>query len=125
MNANGHRDVRIVAPAAHFMAKVSLPVGHPPTPEELVQLQQTEIRRLSAELEQLRITANTIANTTVALVYMLQEERGGPRDEVRIPRELRERLDGHTIQVRSEPEDTVVTFLGRSSEHVWDGRADG
>lgn len=98
----------------------------PPSPQEIIQAQDVEIRRLATELNQLRVTANTIANSTVALVYLLQEARGGKRDEVRIPMSLRARLDGQSVQARvDDVTGEIVLSYVEALDVVFDGRPDG
>ena len=126
------RDVFVKAPPAVFFpgknatsAEVRAAL-EPPSPQEIIQAQDVEIRRLATELNQLRVTANTIANSTVALVHMLQEARGGKRDEVRIPMSLRAKLDGQSVQARvDEVTGEIILSYVEAPDVVFDGRADG
>lgn len=126
------RDVHVAAPTAVFFpgrnatqAEVRAAL-EPPSPQEIIQAQDVEIRRLATELNQLRVTANTIANSTVALVYLLQEARGGKRDEVRIPMSLRARLDGQSVQARvDDVTGEIVLSYVEALDVVFDGRPDG
>jgi hypothetical protein len=126
------RDVHVTAPPAVFFPGKNATVAEvhaalePPSPQEIIQAQDVEIRRLATELNQLRVTANTIANSTVALVYMLQEERGGKRDEIRIPVALRAKLDGQSVQARVDDvtQEIVLSYV-EAPDVVFDGRTDG
>lgn len=125
------KDVRIQAPIAEFFTgknptQAELAAAlEPPSPQEIISAQDVEIRRLQTELYKLRVTAGTIANTTVAIAHMLLEERGVPgAREVKIPRQLRNRLDGQQISVRSDADGNTYVSYVESPEPVWDGRVD-
>jgi len=130
-NHNGHRDALVLAPPAQMFARNPLnqeiaALIEPPSPEEIIQAQSVEIRRLASDLEKLRVTMHTIANVTVALVYMLGDERDGGRiDEIRVPRDLRNKLEGCAVEIRSEEEDIIVRNVSRARGPVWNGRPDG
>lgn len=120
-------DVRIHAPIAQAMYAGVNPVSTLPIPskDEIIQAQDVEIRRLMGEAEKLRVTAATIANATVCLVYMLGEERGDSRQEIRIPRSLKQRLDGAQIKLRAEPDgEILISHTAQANDVVFDGRPD-
>ncbi len=86
-------------------------------------MQQVEIRRLRSELEQLRVTANTIANTAACLAALAKPNHG---DWVVVPNAMRDRMrDGVKLQVRSTEEGTEVRWATRATDHSFDGRTDG
>lgn len=125
------KDVRILAPTAVFFpggnptsADIRAAV-EPPSPQEIIQAQDVEIRRLTTRLNQLQVTANTIANSTVALVHMLGEARGGPLNEVRIPMSLRAKLDGASVKARVDDVsgDIFLTYVN-APDVVFEGRPD-
>ena len=125
------KDVWVTAPPAVFFPGKNPTVAEvraaiePPSPEEIIQAQDVEIRRLATRLNQLQVTANTIANSTVALVHMLGEARGGPLDEVRIPMSLRARLDGASVKARVDDVsgDIFLTYVN-APDVVFEGRPD-
>lgn len=123
------KDVVVHAPPAEWFAGKNATRAEiekaiePPSPQEIIQAQDVEIRRLSSELYKLRVTAGTIANAAVALTHMLLEDHEGT--EVRVTRALRNRLDGAQIKVRTDVDSDIFVSYCDGSEPVWDGRADG
>ena len=93
----------------------------PPSPEEVIQAQDVEIRRLMVELERLRATAHTIANTAAALSYLAQR----PDSEwVTVPKDVHTRMRDVKLSVRETDEGTQVRWVTRAPDHVWEGRHD-
>lgn len=85
---------------------------------------QVENRLLRSELEKLRITANTIANTAAALSYLAQQAQ--VNDEwVTIPRDIRQKMADVKLSVRSTEEGTQVRWVTRAGDHSFEGRQDG
>lgn len=131
MNNNGRFDANIRAPAAAWFAgnnpiRLEVAAGlEPPSPEEVIQAQDVEIRRLSSEMYRLHVTAGTIANAAIALTHMLLESQDRKGTEVRIQRDLRNRLDGAQIKVRTEPEGDIFVSYSDATKPIWEGRADG
>ena len=124
------KDVSIKAPSAEFFVSPNPTVEEirralePPSKDEIIQAQGIEIRRLQSELAKLRVGASTIANATVCLVHMLGEERGQRQDEVLIPRELRNRLDGTQVQIRCDEMDDIHLSYVDADDVVFAGRTD-
>jgi hypothetical protein len=91
--------------------------------QDIIQMQQTEIRMLRGEITKLQATANTIANAAACLAYLAQPQDGG---KVVVPREVRDRLKADIkLSVRSTEEGTELGWTTRPGDHVFEGRADG
>lgn len=117
------RNVWIEAPPAVFyVAGAGEIPAEGVTDKDIIAMQQAEIRHLRSELEKLRVTANTIANTAAALSYLAQS----PDEEwVTVPREYRERMKDVKLSVRSTEEGTQVRWVTRAPDHSFEGRTDG
>lgn len=123
------RDVLIHAPAAEmFIGRVSPRMAafdslEPPSLGEIIQMQQSEIRRLEGEVRQLRITAHTIAKTAACLAALAEPDH---QEWVVVPERLRERMEKDVkLEVRSTPEGTEVRWVTRAPDHVIEGRFRG
>jgi hypothetical protein len=117
------RNVWIEAPPAVFyVAGANEIPTEGVTDKDIISMQQAEIRHLRSELEKLRVTANTIANTCAVLSYLAQ-----PPDQewVTVPRDVREKMKDIKLSVRSTEEGTQVRWVTRSKDHTFEGRADG
>lgn len=123
------KDVRIDAPAALWVAGKNATLEEvaralqPPSPEEIIKAQDVEIRRLRSELERLHINQGTIANAAVGLTHMLIEQQDRKSHEVRIPHNMRLKLDGAQIKLRQEPSGDIFVSYYDGVMPVWDGRA--
>lgn len=124
------KDAIIRAPAAEWYAgknatqievKAAL---EPPSPQEIIQAQDVEIRRLRSGIHQIQVTAGTIANAAVALTHMLREANGRS-PEIRISRDLQRRLDGAQIKVRTDADGDIYVSYVDGTEPIWDGTPDG
>ncbi len=126
MSENGHREVIIRAPAA----KASGPFK-PPSPEEVVAFQAARIRELEAELGQMTLNANAIANACVNLLDRLVAWGHTTRDEgIVIDRDTWERTPGLQLTLESDvPEVGWMTVRAREKEKpaplAWEDRRDG
>lgn len=111
-------DVTVYPPPATWGKKPDAALM--PTPEELVQMQQVELRRLKADLARLHQTANTIANIAAFLIWEKTQTDPvpSPKAEVRVPREFRDRF-GSRIRLTAgrEGDEIVARYTLRADGH--------
>lgn len=128
------KDVIVNAPAAQWragpkekelqnVAKSIIP-GFDISIEEVIQLQQSTIRQLEANLDKTRIVATTIANSALCLYKMLLDE--GYTDDgesVIFPKELVEQMKGAEISISEDGHgDRSLRITARHDHPVWEGR---
>lgn len=98
----------------------------PPTPQEIIQAQDVEIRKQAHNAQKYQRTAATLANILCCVIYMLQEKEEGPRTEVTIPLSLRRKMDNAELKLRwSDTSTSYVSYVERADDVVFDGRPDG
>ena len=121
------RNVWIDAPPAIFhVARGPITEPIPPpgldvSKDDVIQMQQTEIRVLREEIERVRVAANTIANTAACLAALAEPDDDG---WVRVPREMRERMRNSVqLQVRHSPDATMLRWVTRAPDHLLEGKA--
>jgi hypothetical protein len=100
------RDVTVVAPIASFTGARSTPAL---TPEDEATLLRADNVLLRQQLEELRVTASTIANVALSLAKMHRETSGAT--VLVIPRELSERLMGAGITVGETAQGDIVVQI--------------
>lgn len=101
----------------------AMPPAHEISDKEIIQALQAQLRAQKQEMEQLRIVANTIANTAACLTEMHLE--GTTEDRVFIPDYLRQRMQETKLSVESLPNGTLVRWVTRPNDHSFEGRVDG
>ena len=104
-DANGNVFLHI--PAATLAAVA--PIPGQPSKDEIIQMQAAQIRELENLLAEQRISTSTIAHVAMASALLLIEHGHGlDVDEVSVPVELRDRVEGGHITVSEGPDRSYV-----------------
>ena len=111
-------DVVIQAPPAigHLRA---VPAGLDPTPEDIIQMQQAEIRQLRLEKRELGKTTSLISGFALcALRMVIDSGLASEADEVTVPKWLMDRMqNGASIEMRHGTNGELIARLVDVTRH--------
>jgi hypothetical protein len=107
-------DLKIFAPAAIWPQHGVIKDAAELTPQDIIEMQGAELRRVKQELELQKIAAQTITRFCICCMYVIQLHTG--EDVVAIDRALYRKLSGSEIQIAEWQDGNIGPVFGRYLE---------